>query len=250
MTLPPGGGVPVAIGGQITAESLLSACYRGVFCAPSDNPERISLNERSYKPDVQAGDILLLPGAAPYATVWWQPKERYVIPVSQIHLHRSVKSTIRRSSLVTTTDADFDGVISCCADQRTPRWITDEFINAIRILHRQRWIRTVEVWDDDRLVGGLFGFALEGTFIMASAFHRASNAAKIAIADLARRVEGGAITLLDTEIRSEYTVRMGARAMSRADYLEKAGAREVRGYVAYGSRSAAYLLAPPPGKKA
>jgi len=116
-------------------------------------------------------------------------------------------------------DADFEGVLAACRGDREPRWITDDLVVALRDLHAAGWVRSIEVWDGDRLIGGLFGCALAGVFVMDSAFHREPEAAKVAIADLARRAAGGGISLLDTQVRTEYTVRMGAFALSRAEYL-------------------------------
>jgi leucyl/phenylalanyl-tRNA---protein transferase len=111
--LPLGGGVPVAIGGQLTPEAILGGCLRGIFCTPSSDPGQIALNEKTYGPDVRAKDIGVLPGsAAPYATIWWSPKERYVIPVGQVRLGRSLRRTLRSGELTTATDEDFDGVIA------------------------------------------------------------------------------------------------------------------------------------------
>lgn len=218
----PGLGAPVAIGGQITADSLLGAYRRAMFCQPRTDPEQIALNRSLYSPDVSSGDIPTLPGDGdPYAALWWSPQVRYVIPTNEVRLGRTSRRTLRNSAWTTTVDTDFDGVIRACRGEREPRWLTDELISALRELWGARWVRTVEVWDDTRLVGGLFGCALAGVFIMDSAFHVEPEAAKVAIADLGRRAAGGGITLLDTQVRSEYTVRMGAREMPRDEYLER-----------------------------
>jgi leucyl/phenylalanyl-tRNA--protein transferase len=251
LELSAGGGVPVAIGGSLSPDAILSACYRGVFCAPTDDLEQIAANEKTYAPDVRAGDVLLLPGTesrpgAAYGVLWWLPRERYVIPVDEIAVSRSLRRTIRAVELITTVDRAFEDVITSCAHGRTPRWITAEFADAVRVLHGRGWARSVEVWEHGRLVGGLFGFALQHVFVMLSAFHRRPDAAKVAIADLARRVSGGGITLLDAEVRTEYTVRLGARPMPRDEYVCRIGARGVHGEVAGGERPAAYLLEPPP----
>jgi len=218
----PGLGAPVAIGGQITAESLLGAYRRAVFCQPRIDPEQIALNRALYGPDVSAGDIPVLPGDAdPYSTLWWSPQVRYVIPADEVRLGRTSRRMMRDSAWTTTMDTDFEGVIAACRGEREPRWLTGELISALRELWEVRWVRTVEVWDGTRLVGGLFGCALAGVFIMDSAFHIEPEAAKVAIADLGRRTAGGGITLLDTQVRTEYTVRMGAREIPRDEYLDR-----------------------------
>jgi leucyl/phenylalanyl-tRNA---protein transferase len=245
LQLPPGGGVPVAIGGELTPDRVLAACYYGVFCTPRSDPAEIALQEQMYGPDVRSGGVLSLPGGGnPYATLWWQPRERYVIPVAGVRIGRSMRRTLRVSQLSTTTDTAFDAVMAGCVGERTPRWLTEELIEVTRRLHQQGWARTVEVWERGELVAGLFGFPLEGVFVMASAFHRKADCAKVAIADLGRRVAGGSITLLDTEVRTEYTARMGAAAMPVDEYVCRVGRPGVPGFVAAGTRQAGYLLEP------
>ena len=120
--------------------------------------------------------------------------------------------------------------------------MTGELIHALRVLAAAGWVHTVEVCDGSQLIGGLFGCAVGSVFIMESAFHRKPDAAKVAIADLASRVAGGGGTLLDTEVKSDYTVRMGAFPMPREEYLAHLRARRGPGTVRSGRRSAHDLL--------
>jgi leucyl/phenylalanyl-tRNA--protein transferase len=213
-------GVPVAIGGDLTPGALLGAHRRGVFCQPRCDRTEIARDEATYGPDVNAGDILILPGPGnPFATLWWSPTIRYIIPVGRLHVSRSLRKSIRARDWTTTLDADFDGVIAGCRGDREPRWITDELVAALRELKEAGWVHTIEVWDANQLIGGLFGCAVGSVFIMESAFHRTADAAKVAIVDLARRAGPSGITLLDTEVKSDYTLRLGALPMPRKDYL-------------------------------
>jgi leucyl/phenylalanyl-tRNA--protein transferase len=104
------------------------------------------------------------------------------------------------------------------------------------------WVHTVEVWDDDQLVGGLFGCAVGSVFIMESAFHRAPDAAKVAIADLAGRAAASGIALLDAEVKSTYTLLLGAHAMPRADYLIHLGTTAKPPIIQGGRKNANRLL--------
>jgi leucyl/phenylalanyl-tRNA--protein transferase len=236
-------GVPVAIGGEITPGSLLGAYRRGLFCQPRTDPEQIELNRALYEPDVRSGDIPVLPGGGdPYALLWWSPPVRYVIPADGVRLGRTSRRAIRACGWTTSVDTDFDAVITACRGEREPRWITDELITALRTLHAAAWVRTIEVRDGDRLVGGLFGCALDGVFVMDSAFHIEPEAAKVAIADLARRTRAGRITLLDTQVRTEYTVRMGATAQPRDEYLARLGAQGNPGVISAGTSFARDLV--------
>ncbi|HUA31134.1 MAG TPA: leucyl/phenylalanyl-tRNA--protein transferase [Streptosporangiaceae bacterium] len=238
-------GVPVAIGGELTPGALLGAHRRAIFCQPRCDEPAIARDEATYRPDVHAGDITVLPASgSPYAILWWSPAVRYVIPVAALHLNRSLRRTIRDHDWSTTLDTDFDGVIAGCRAGREPRWITDQLVAVLRALKDAGWVHTVEVWSGgDELIGGLFGCVVGGVFIMESAFHRASDAAKVAIADLARRAAGGGITLLDTEVKSDYTVQMGAIPMPRDDYRAHLASTDGPGTVQAGRRRARDLLA-------
>jgi leucyl/phenylalanyl-tRNA---protein transferase len=236
-------GVPVAIGGELTPGALLGAHRRAVFCQPRCDEHEIARDEAIYAPDVRAGDIPLLPSRGnPYATLWWSPAVRYVIPVSEVHLSRSLRQTIRGHDWFTTLDTDFDGVIAACRGDRKPRWITDELVAALRALKHAGWVHTIEVWSGGQLIGGLFGCAVGNAFVMESAFHRAPDAAKVAIADLARRAEGSRITLLDTEIKSDYTLRLGASPMPREDYVPRLEGGAGPGVIESGRKRAQDLL--------
>lgn len=212
-------GVPVAIGGELTPETLLGAYRRGIFCQPRDDHASIADNERTYAPDVVAGDIPLLPGPGnPYATLWWSPATRYVIPVGEIHLGRTLHKTLRAAPWTTTVNTAFPDVITACGTARQPRWLTGRLTEALHTLNAAGWVKSIEVWHDDELVGGLFGCCMDGAFTMDSTFHTRTGASKTAIADLANRTSGGTISLLDAQVRTEYTTRMGARPLPRDAY--------------------------------
>ena len=213
-------GVPVAIGGKLTPGMLLGAYRRAIFCQPRCDPNDIALDTKTYYPDVQAGHIPVFhDGADPYGFLWWSPAIRYVIPVTGVYVNRSLRKTMRTSRWTTTVDASLDGIMAECRRNRKPQWITDELVAALRLLKDAGWVHTLEVWDSNYLVGGLYGYAIGSVFIMESAFHLAPDAAKVAIADLASRAGASGITLLDTEVKSDYTIHLGAAPITRQDYL-------------------------------
>jgi leucyl/phenylalanyl-tRNA---protein transferase len=238
-----GRGVPVAIGGKLTPGAVLGAHRRAVFCQPRSDQQEIARGEATYAPDVRAGDIPLLPSSGdPYATLWWSPAVRYVIPINEVHLTRSLRRTIHGHDWTTTLDNDFDGVIAGCRGDREPRWITDELIAALRALKQAGWVHTIEVWAGDQLIGGLFGCAVGRVFVMESAFHRMTGAGKVAIADMARRAQGSGIVFLDTEVKSAYTIQMGARPVSREAYLLQLETSTGLATIHVGRKSARYLI--------
>ncbi|MFF2013143.1 leucyl/phenylalanyl-tRNA--protein transferase [Streptomyces sp. NPDC058195] len=223
-TLGMGLGVPVAIGGDLSPESLLAAHHHGVFCLPRSEADDLAEAEATYSPDVQTGDIPVLPSTAnPYGTQWWSPYLRYVIPTDEIRLGRTVRKKIRGSSWTTRVNEDFTGVLDACRGDRKPRWITETLVDCLKDLHQDGWVKSIEVWEGGDLIGGLFGFALDQVFVMSSTFSRRPHAAKIAIADLARRTDLGNIRLLDAQGHNDYTVSVGARGIPRAEYLQRLG---------------------------
>ncbi|MFE6664429.1 leucyl/phenylalanyl-tRNA--protein transferase [Streptomyces sp. NPDC057697] len=223
-TLGMGLGVPVAIGGDLSSAVLLAAHHHGVFCLPRSEADDLAEAEATYGPDVQAGDIPVIPSTVnPYGTQWWSPYLRYVIPTDEIRLGRTVRKKIRGSSWTTRVDEDFTGVLQACRGDRKPRWITEALMECLQDLHRDGWVKSIEVWEDDELVGGLFGFALDQVFVMSSTFSHRPHAAKVAIADLARRTRPGNIRLLDAQGHNDYTVSVGARGIPRAEYLQRLG---------------------------
>jgi leucyl/phenylalanyl-tRNA--protein transferase len=246
LALGDGLGAPIAIGGELTAGSVLGAHRRAVFCQPRCDQYEIARDQATYAPDVRAGDIPILPGEGnPYATLWWSPAVRYVIPVRNIRISRSLRRTIRTSDWATTLDADFDGIIAGCRGDRKPRWITDELVVVLLTLKDAGCVHTVEVWEGEQLVGGLFGCVAGSVFVMESAFHRVPDASKVAIVDLAWRARDGGITLLDTEVKSNYTIQLGACPMPRQEYLTHAGADPGPVTIRGGRQSARRLLESP-----
>lgn len=238
-------GVPVAIGGDLTPHTVLAAHLRGLFCLPRCEAGDIADNEATYSPDVRVGDITLLPSTSnPYSVLWWSPQTRYVIPTAEVALGRTTRRTISKHNWTTSLNQDFEGVLDACRGSRQPRWITDPLIDCLHTLHQDGWVKSIEVWDEDELVGGLFGYALDSVFVMSSAFHRQPDTAKIAIADLARRTAAGSIRLLDAQVPTDYTLRLGARGIPRSEYLRWLRAPQRPGSLEDGRKPARRLLAP------
>ena len=222
--LGPAIGVPAAIGGELTPRTLMAAYHRGLLCQPRSDPAEISRNEVAYGPDVRAGHIPVLPGPGnPYALLWWSPHDRYVIPAGRLHIGRTLRRAIRDCGWTTTVDADFAGVMAGCRGHREPRWLTDELIAVHDELRDQGTTRTVEVWEGSRLIGGLFGRSLGKVFIMDSAFHAKPHASKVAIADLGARAAQAGYALLDAQVKTEYTVQLGAIPVPSHEYLAQLG---------------------------
>lgn len=210
----------MAIGGEVTAPAVLGAYRRGIFCQPRNSSRDIAANHKLYGPDVVAGDVPVLPGNGnPYAILWWRPASRFVIPVGHLHIGRTLGKTLARNNWTTTVDTDVQRVITACRAGREPCWLTDELVAALIVLSDYGWIHSLEVRDGDELIGGLFGCAFEQVFVMDSAFRTRPDAVKVAIVDLAARARDCGIALLDAQVRSEYTIRLGAVSIDRAEYM-------------------------------
>lgn len=160
-----------------------------------------------------------LDGEPGSAIGWWSPEPRGILPLDRFRMSRSLRRSRRRYDV--TVDADFEGVIRGCSDRRRAHgWITDEIHEAYACLHALGWVHSVETWDGDRLVGGLYGVNVGGLFAGESMFHRATDASKVALAHLVEAFlpEG---VLLDVQWVTPHLASLGAVAIPRAEYLER-----------------------------
>jgi leucyl/phenylalanyl-tRNA--protein transferase len=152
---------------------------------------------------------------------WVEPRERGVIPLDRFHLSKRLARTVRSDVFEIRVDYDFDGVIAGCAApgfDREKTWIS----NRIRELYGELFdlghCHTVEVYEDDRLVGGLYGVRLGGAFFGESMFHRTRDASKVALVHLVARLRRGGFTLLDTQFVTEHLLQFGAVEVPRREY--------------------------------
>jgi leucyl/phenylalanyl-tRNA--protein transferase len=185
----------VAVGGSLDADRLLSAYRLGIFPWSSD----------------------------PVLT-WWSPDPRAVFDLPTYRPHRSVTRAARRAGWRFTIDRDFGAVMRCCAaetPERTGTWITDEFIAAYSELHRRGHAHSVEVYEAETLVGGLYGVTIGGFFGGESMFHQRRDASKAAVAYLVERLRAGGFTLLDAQMPTPHLERIGAVTMPRDEYLHR-----------------------------
>jgi leucyl/phenylalanyl-tRNA--protein transferase len=131
---------------------------------------------------------------------------------------------LRHHPFELTVDRDFRAVIQACAEPapgRESTWISPRFIEAYLELHRQGHAHSVEVWQRDRLVGGIYGVAIHGFFAGESMFHRVTDASKIALCHLMDHLRARKFELFDTQVLSPLTARLGAIEIRRRDYLER-----------------------------
>lgn len=155
---------------------------------------------------------------------WVSPEMRGIIPLDGFHLSTSLRKAIRKSAFQVRVDTDFPGIIEGCAtvgDDRSTTWINRTIRGVYGELFRRGVAHTVEVWDGDELVGGLYGLAIGGAFFGESMFHRATNASKMAMAHLVERLQAGGFVLLDTQFLTPHLESLGGIEIPREDYEER-----------------------------
>lgn len=148
---------------------------------------------------------------------WVQPRMRGVLPLDGFHLSRSLRRTLRRGHLTASADRDFAGVVRGCAD-RPETWINEEIFAVYLALHAQGDAHSIEVWQDDRLVGGVYGVTIGGAFFGESMFSTVTDASKVALACAVRRLIERGYRLFDTQFITPHLASLGAKEIPRSRY--------------------------------
>jgi leucyl/phenylalanyl-tRNA---protein transferase len=186
----------LAVGGDLTRERLLAAYESGIF------------------PWYMAGDPIL----------WWSPDPRLVLYPCEFKFSKSLKKIINKAVFRITMDRAFEAVIHACStrmDNGEETWITDEMMNAYIDLHHAGYAHSVEAWQGETLVGGLYGVSLGRSFFGESMFTRVSNASKTAFYFLVKFLGGLDFHMIDCQIPTAHLKRFGAREISRKTFLEQ-----------------------------
>jgi leucyl/phenylalanyl-tRNA--protein transferase len=163
---------------------------------------------------------------------WIEPEQRGIFPLDHFHVPARLARTVRSDRFTVAINRDFDAVIDGCAEPKLGRsrtWINARIRSLYRKLHERGHCHSVEIYDGDHLVGGLYGVSLGGVFFGESMFHRARDASKIALIHLVARLKAGNYRLLDTQFVTEHLKIFGAIEVPRRQYhklLEEALAGE------------------------
>lgn len=184
----------LAIGGDLSAERLVLAYKCGIF--PWYNP----------------GEPIL----------WWSPNPRFVLYPKKLKISKSMKQVMRRKEFVVTVNTAFEAVIKACSEANRKgqpgTWITQHMIDAYIQLHRIGYAKSVEVWQDDRLVGGLYGVELgNGIFCGESMFAKVSNASKVGFISF---IQNTHYKLIDCQLYTKHLESLGAEEISREKFME------------------------------
>ena len=210
----------VALGGTLDVPTIAAAYRNGCFPWPAAGPYEESL-ERDARRLVRRGQVPLVPGTdhSKLLMPWMSPHPRPVLLPDRVRVNRSLRKRLRHCGWETTMNEAFDAVIAACAD-RESTWITPGMHAAYRALHRAGVAHSLEVWDGDGLIGGLYGIQTGRIFSGESMFHRVPDASKAAVVDLCHRCVEAGIVLIDTEDESEHLARLGQVLLHRDDYLD------------------------------
>ena len=185
----------LAAGGDLSPERLIAAYRHGCF------------------PWYQDGQPLL----------WWSPDPRTVLFPGELHVSRSLRKALRQGHYRVSFDQAFAEVIRACAAPRTyadGTWITTPMQDAYVELHRRGIAHSVEVWQGDELVGGLYGLAMGRLFFGESMFSRADNASKVGFVTLVEHLQAWDFELIDCQMPTQHLHSFGARAISRRDFAD------------------------------
>jgi leucyl/phenylalanyl-tRNA--protein transferase len=153
------------------------------------------------------------------AVEWFSPDPRALIPLDgRFHVSQRLARVVRSARFAVRVDTAFTEVVRACAE-RDETWITGVIATSYAELHRLGFAHSVEVWREDRLVGGLYGVALRGAFFGESMFHRETDASKVALCALVERLRARGYVLLDTQWVTEHLAQFGAYEVPRRRYL-------------------------------
>jgi len=192
----------LAAGGSLSVHCILSAYQRGIF------------------PWFNEGEPIL----------WWSPSPRTVIYPDQLHISRSLHKAIRKGGFSVSVNLDFDAVVAACAEPRRQQsgdtWISPDIQAAYNELHLQGYAHSVEVWQNNTLVGGIYGIALGHVFFGESMFSRMTNGSKIALVFIAEHLKQWHYRLIDCQVYNDHLARMGAVEIPR-DIFERELAKSI-----------------------
>jgi len=187
----------LAVGGDLSVSRLLLAYAKGIF------------------PWYSEGEPIL----------WWSPDPRLILYPDDLNISRRLKRVLRQKRFKVTLDGAFDQVIRGCAS--VPRggqpgtWITEAMIAAYTAMHQAGFAHSVEAWQNNQLVGGIYGISLGGCFFGESMFHTQSDASKVALATLVGYLTQWDFDLIDCQVASDHLIRMGSIEISRDRFLDQ-----------------------------
>lgn len=206
----------VLLGKELKFPPVEMASSEGILAFGGDlQPERLMLAYRSgIFPWYNVGEPI----------IWYSPEERMVLFPEELHISKSMQQVMRNTDFSITWNTAFEEVIYNC--QRSFRkdqmgtWITEDMRKAYIVLHKLGFAKSVEVWDEKELVGGLYGIDLGHVFCGESMFSKVSNSSKLAFIHLVRDLQEKDYKLIDCQVYNEHLASLGAREISREEFIE------------------------------
>ncbi len=187
----------VAIGGDLSRRRLLAAYDQGIFPWYSEN----------------------------YPPLWWCPNPRAILPLDAVRVSRSMRRVLRQERFTVTWNQAYEQVLrECGAGRSEGTWLVPEMIAAYLDLHEAGHAFSIEVWDKQTLVGGLYGVQRGGLFAAESMFHRAPNMSKVALLVSAASLNRAGIGLFDVQFLTAHLATLGATEIPRHQYLARLAA--------------------------
>lgn len=186
----------IAIGGCLSPQRIVNAYRHGLF--PWFNP----------------GEPIL----------WWSPDPRSVLFPDRLYVSRSLAKTLRKQEFDIRYDSAFAEVVSACAEPRDSQsgtWITEDMKDAYQQLHELGIAHSCEAWQQNELVGGLYGIAIGQVFFGESMFHRVTDASKVAFVHLVRQLAYWGYHLIDCQVSSEHLFSLGAEEIPRNEFASR-----------------------------
>jgi leucyl/phenylalanyl-tRNA---protein transferase len=184
----------LAVGGCLSPQRLINAYRNGIF------------------PWYNSGEPIL----------WWSPNPRLVLFPEQLHISSSLRKTLRKNLFEITVDRCFDQVMQACAESRAyaeGTWINQEMKSAYHKLHRMGIAHSIEVWEKQELVGGLYGVAIGKVFFGESMFYTRTNASKVAFVKLVDLIVSWGYKLIDCQVHTTHLVTLGAKEVDRNEFI-------------------------------
>ena len=183
----------LAVGGDLSSQRIINAYLQGIF------------------PWFSEGEPIL----------WWSPDPRTVLYPDQIKVSRSLRKTLRKKQFQVSFDRDFKAVIEGCAEPRENSpgtWLVPEMIDAYHQQHELGLAHSVEVWQDEKLVGGLYGMAIGAVFFGESMFSRVPDSSKIALVHLSRSLQDWGYKMIDCQVYTQHLASLGAEEVPRRTF--------------------------------
>lgn len=156
-------------------------------------------------------------------TLWWSLDPRCVILPANVHVSNRLSRTIRQKKYRVSADTSFEQVVRRCADSRSVTWISERMIQVMTQLHQLGHAHSVETWEGDLLVGGLYGVAIGQVFFGESMFSIRPDASKVALVRLGQVLTGMGFVLIDCQLGNPHLKRMGAEFIPRQVFLRTVG---------------------------